>query len=63
MKKLASFELGLTESPECVIFEEGFVFDRRNPAQPDRRAISRGSRRCTDAAGHDRPRFKTVGSC
>jgi xanthine dehydrogenase large subunit len=32
-KKLASFELGLTESPECVIFEAGFVFDRRNPVQ------------------------------
>ncbi|QDU28275.1 Xanthine dehydrogenase molybdenum-binding subunit [Anatilimnocola aggregata] len=31
-KKLASVELGLTESPECVIFEAGLVFDRRNPA-------------------------------
>jgi hypothetical protein len=31
--------------------------DRRNPAMPDRRAISRGSRRCTDSTRHDRPRF------
>jgi xanthine dehydrogenase large subunit len=32
-KKLAVAELGLSESPECVLFEEGYVFDRRNPAQ------------------------------
>jgi DNA-binding NtrC family response regulator len=34
--------------------------DRRNPAMPDRRAISRGSRRCTDAARHDRVRFRVA---
>jgi xanthine dehydrogenase large subunit len=32
-KKLAVAELGLSESAECVLFEEGYVFDRRNPAQ------------------------------
>ena len=32
-KKLAALALGLTEAPECMVFEGGFVFDRRNPAQ------------------------------
>lgn len=32
-KKLAVAELGLSESAECVLFEEGYVFDRRNPSQ------------------------------
>ena len=32
--------------------------DRRNPAMPDRRAIPRGSRRCTDSIRHERLRFK-----
>ena len=37
--------------------------DRRNPAMPDRRAISRGSRRCTDSVRHERLRFKVSASC
>jgi xanthine dehydrogenase large subunit len=32
-RKLASTELGLTESPECAVFDGGFVYDRRNPEQ------------------------------
>ena len=32
--------------------------DRRNPAMADRRAISRGSRRCTDSIRQDRLRIK-----
>jgi DNA-binding NtrC family response regulator len=32
--------------------------DRRNPAVADRRAISRGSRRCTDPVRQDRLRIK-----
>jgi xanthine dehydrogenase large subunit len=32
-QRLASQELGLTQAPECIEFEGGFVFDRRNPAQ------------------------------
>jgi hypothetical protein len=32
--------------------------DRRNPAMPDRRAVPRGSRRCTDSVRHERLRFK-----
>ncbi len=32
-KKLAAPELGLSESAECVLFEKGYVFDRRNPTQ------------------------------
>lgn len=31
--RLASAELGITESPECIVFEAGFVFDRRNPGE------------------------------
>ncbi|WP_425614033.1 xanthine dehydrogenase molybdopterin binding subunit [Anatilimnocola sp. NA78] len=31
-KKLASVEVGLVEAPECIVFDDGFVFDRRNPA-------------------------------
>ena len=34
--------------------------DRRDPALPDRRAISRGSRRCTDLVRQDRRTFKTL---
>ena len=32
-KRFASVEIGLTESAESVVFAEGEVFDRRNPAQ------------------------------
>jgi DNA-binding NtrC family response regulator len=35
------------------------ALDRRDPALPDRRAISRGSRRCTDLVRPDRRAFKT----
>ena len=31
-RRLASQDLGLTEAPECIIFENGFVLDRRHPA-------------------------------
>ena len=32
-RKLAAWELGISESAECICFEEGHVFDRRNPAK------------------------------
>jgi xanthine dehydrogenase large subunit len=31
-RRLAAPELGLTASFECIVFENGFVFDRRHPA-------------------------------
>ena len=34
--------------------------DRRNPEMPDRRAIPRGSRRCTDSMRHERLRYKAT---
>jgi DNA-binding NtrC family response regulator len=39
------------------------AFDRRDPARPDRRAFSRGSRRCTDLVHQERLRFKASASC
>lgn len=32
-RQFASVELGLTESPEQVVFEDGWLYDKRNPSQ------------------------------